>query len=146
MKKLIIIMLASGLLAAGACEKAALSRAGFSSPLTPGASGQAALSVSHKAKDIQLKGTITLSEGQVELELLDPDQTRRYFQTIQAQPRRGRPAGFQKNTMLRSYSLLLHPQHPQQQHYGKDDERDAGNTAQPHQMDRPQETADPLSQ
>lgn len=84
MKKLIIIMLASGLLAAGACEKEALSRAGFSSPLTPGGSGQAALSVSHKAKDIQLKGTITLSEGQVELELLDPDQTRRYFQTIQA--------------------------------------------------------------
>jgi hypothetical protein len=84
MKHAAILIAIFSLLCLSACEKSELSRTGFNTAIRPGGSGQASLKVSSKARTVHLEGTLTLSEGQIELELSDPEGTSVYFQTISA--------------------------------------------------------------
>ena len=65
------------------CEKEGLSRIGFDTSISSGSNGTTTMKVSEDSGRLTLTGTVTLTEGQLLLELLDPDGINAYSNSFQ---------------------------------------------------------------
>ena len=78
MNRIFSFLILSCMLIFSGCEKEGISRIGFETTFNAGSSGTTTMKVSDDSGKLYLKGTLNLTEGQLTLEVLDPDGMNAY--------------------------------------------------------------------